>query len=109
MSLGFSGGQFSQNPCEVTLEDQRMEDAGITKESSAAGHAWARYSIAPTTVALALAVRSLLIPVLHDDAIFYYFIPSVLISAAIGGLGPGLLATGLSLVAAYFFVTDVSL
>jgi two-component system, LuxR family, sensor kinase FixL len=86
-----------------------MEDAGITKESSAAGHTWARYGIAPTTVALALAVRSLLIPVLHDEAIFYYFIPSVLISAAVGGLGPGLLATGLSLVAAYFVVTDVSL
>jgi two-component system, LuxR family, sensor kinase FixL len=86
-----------------------MEDAGNTKESSAAAHTWARYGIAPTTVALALAVRSLLIPLLHDEAIFYYFIPSVLISAAIGGLGPGSLATGLSLVAAYFVVTDVSL
>jgi len=85
-----------------------MEDAGITKKSSAVGHAWARYGIAPITVALALAVRSLLIPVLHDDAIFYYFIPCVLVSAAIGGLGPGLLATGLSLAAAYFVFTDVS-
>jgi two-component system, LuxR family, sensor kinase FixL len=91
------------------LEDQRMEDAGITKESSASGNTWARYGIAPTTVALALAARSLLIPVLHDDAIFYYFIPSVLVSAAFGGLGPGLFATGLSLAATYFAVTDVSL
>jgi two-component system, LuxR family, sensor kinase FixL len=90
------------------LEGQRMEDFGIAKESSVGKHTWARYGIAPTTVALALAVRSLLIPVLHDDAIFYYFIPSVLVSAAIGGFGPGLLATGLSLAAAYFVVTDVS-
>src|SRR5215470_3963257 len=87
----------------------RMEAAGIAKDSSRVRHTWARYGIAPTTVALALAVRSLLIPVLHDDAIFYYFIPSVLISAAVGGLGPGLLATGLSLMAAYFVITDVSL
>jgi hypothetical protein len=62
--------------------------------SSSLERGWAlRYGVAPCTVALALAVRSLLIPVLHDDAIFYYFTPPVLISAAIGGLGPGLLAT----------------
>jgi len=59
-----------------------------------------RYGVAPTVVALALAARALLTPVLHDDAIFFYFVPPVLISAAIGGIGPGLLATGLSLAAA---------
>ncbi|HET9717409.1 MAG TPA: PAS domain S-box protein [Pseudolabrys sp.] len=63
-----------------------------------------RYGVAPTTVALALAVRALLAPVLHDDAIFFYFVPPVLVSAAIGGLGPGLLATALSLAAALFVV-----
>ena len=68
-----------------------------------------RYGVAPSTVALALAARVLLTPVLHDDAIFFYFIPPVLISAGIGGLGPGILATGLSLAAAFFLVADVSL
>ena len=63
-----------------------------------------RYGVAPSTVALALAARALLTPVLHDDAIFFYFIPPVLISAGIGGLGPGLLATALSLAAALFLV-----
>lgn len=67
-----------------------------------------RYGIAPSTIALALAVRALLVPVLHDDAIFYYFIPPVLISAGIGGLGPGLLATALGIAAAYFVVADVA-
>jgi two-component system, LuxR family, sensor kinase FixL len=67
-----------------------------------------RYGIAPSTVALALAFRALLTPVLHDDAIFYYFIPPVLISAGIGGLGPGLLATALGLAAAYFVVADIA-
>ncbi len=45
---------------------------------------------------------------LHDDAIFYYFIPPVLISAGIGGLGPGLLATALGIAAAYFVVADIA-
>jgi two-component system, LuxR family, sensor kinase FixL len=68
-----------------------------------------RYGVAPSTVALALAVRALLTPVLHDDAIFFYFIPPVLLSAAIGGLGPGLLATALSVMAAFFLVTEASI
>jgi two-component system, LuxR family, sensor kinase FixL len=67
-----------------------------------------RYGVAPSTVALALAARSLLTPVLHDDAIFFYFIPPVLISAGIGGLGPGLLATVLSMAAAIFLVAGAA-
>ena len=67
-----------------------------------------RYGIAPTAVALALAARALLAPIFHDDTIFLYFVPSVLISAGIGGLGPGLLATALSLVAAFFVLTNAA-
>ena len=67
-----------------------------------------RYGVAPSTVALALAARALLTPVLHDDAIFFYFIPPVLVSAGIGGLGPGLLATVLSIAAALFIVADAA-
>ena len=62
--------------------------------SSAFDQGWPlRYGVAPSSVALALAVRALLAPVLHDDAIFFYFVPPLLVSAGIGGLGPGLLAT----------------
>jgi two-component system, LuxR family, sensor kinase FixL len=79
------------------------------KLSSSREYSWAvRYGVAPCTIALALAVRSLLIPVLHDDAIFYYFTPPVLISAGIGGLGPGLLATALGIAAAYLVIIEVS-
>ena len=67
-----------------------------------------RYGIAPTAVALALAARALLAPILHDDSIFLYFVPTVLISAGVGGLGPGLLATTLSLVAAFFVLSSAS-
>ncbi len=65
-----------------------------------------RYGVAPTFVALALATRALLSPVLHDDAIYLYFVPPVLISAGIGGLGPGLLATALSIAVAFLVVSD---
>ncbi len=65
-----------------------------------------RYGVAPAVVAMALVARALLAPVLHGDTIFLYFVPAVLISAAIGGLGPGLLATALSLVAAAFIVAQ---
>ncbi len=58
-----------------------------------------RYGVAPTTVALALAVRSLLTPFFPSEAIFLYFMPPVLIAAGVGGLGPALLATGLSVAA----------
>jgi two-component system sensor kinase FixL len=67
-----------------------------------------RYGLAPTFVALALAVRALLVPILHDESLFLYFVPAVLISAGVGGLGPGLLATGLSIVAAYFVLANAS-
>jgi len=67
-----------------------------------------RYGVAPTAVALALAARALLAPILHDDTIFLYFVPAVLISAGIGGLGPGLLATALSLAAAYSVFTGAA-
>jgi two-component system sensor kinase FixL len=63
------------------------------------GRIW-RYGTAPVAVVLALAVRTLLVPILHDDALFLYFVPPVLIAAAVGGAGPGLLATGLGLLLA---------
>jgi two-component system sensor kinase FixL len=65
------------------------------------GRIW-RYGVAPTLVAVALALRALISPVLPGDAFLLYFLPPVLISAGLGGLGPGLLATLLSVFAAFF-------
>ncbi len=67
-----------------------------------------RYGVAPTSLVLALAVRALLVPILHDDSLFLYFVPAVLVSAGVGGFGPGLLATTLSIVAAYIVLTSAS-
>jgi len=61
-----------------------------------AGGVW-RYGVAPIAVVLALAGRTLLTPELHSEAVFLYFVPPILLASGIGGLGPGLLATALSL------------
>lgn len=64
-----------------------------------------RYGIAPVGVVLALAGRALLSPALHNDALFLYFVPPVLLAAGFGGIGPGLLATALGLGSAYLVMT----
>jgi two-component system sensor kinase FixL len=56
-----------------------------------------RYGIALLAVALAFAARAALASVLHSEAPFIFFVPAVLAASGIGGLGPGLLATLLSL------------
>jgi two-component system sensor kinase FixL len=65
-----------------------------------------RYAIAPAGVAVALAARAVLEPLLRGEAPYLFFVPAVLAAAGVGGLGPGLLATGLSLLAAVLFVAD---
>ena len=62
---------------------------------------WA-YGVAPIAIVLSLAGRTLITPSLHNEALFLYFVPPVLLAAGFGGLGPGLLATALGLAAAYF-------
>ncbi|MGB9020177.1 MAG: PAS domain S-box protein [Pseudolabrys sp.] len=73
--------------------------------SSLFEYGWAlRYGVAPMMVALGLAIRSLLAPVLTSETVYTYFVPSVLVSAWLGGLGPGLVATVLSVFAATFLL-----
>ena len=62
------------------------------------GQALARYGLAPALVALAFAARALLAPVLEHDAPFLFFVPAVLAASGLGGVGPGVIATGLGLV-----------
>jgi two-component system, LuxR family, sensor kinase FixL len=69
------------------------------------------YSLALSCVALSFAIRLLLQPLLGHDAPFLFFVPAVVAAGALGGLGPGLVATALSLwLALEFFITapDIS-
>jgi two-component system sensor kinase FixL len=62
-----------------------------------------QYGLAPIAVAFAFAARVALQPVLVDEAPYLFFVPAVLVAAGIG-LGPGLVATALSLAVGCFFV-----
>src|SRR6185312_9967831 len=67
---------------------------------------WLPYVLAPVLVAASLLVRSLLLPVLHNQTALLYFIPAVLMAAGLGGAGPGLLATALSLICVFTIFMD---
>src|SRR5262249_29616139 len=66
-----------------------------------------RYALAPVAVALAFLARLALTPILGDASPYLLFVPAVLTAAGLGGFGPGLLATGLSVVLG-FFVSTIS-
>lgn len=59
------------------------------------------YLVACAIVALAFVLRAALAPFLHDQTSYLFFIPAVLIASGLGGFGPGLFATSLSLAAIF--------
>src|SRR5262245_2668781 len=67
-----------------------------------------RYGLAPLAVAIALLIRLALAPVLDEASPYLLFVPAVLTAAGLAGLGPGLLATALSLVIGGFMVMPSS-
>jgi len=64
-----------------------------------------RYSVAALAVAVALLAKLLLDPLTVQDTPFLLVFSAIIVSAWYGGLGPGLMATGLSVLATdYFFL-----
>ena len=67
--------------------------------------AWLRYGAAVLAVTLAVLLRLPLQGLLGAEAPFLFFFPAIMFASWYGGLGPGLLATALSVPAAtYFFM-----
>jgi two-component system, LuxR family, sensor kinase FixL len=64
-----------------------------------------RYGLALFAVAIAFLARLALTPILGDASPYVLFVPAVLVAAGLGGLGPGLLATGLSILLGFFVIT----
>jgi PAS domain S-box-containing protein len=65
----------------------------------------ARYGVAMLAIAAAMLLRWALQPLLGVSAPFILFYPAVMVAGWYGGLGPGLLASGLAaLLARYFFI-----
>lgn len=54
------------------------------------------YLIAVAAAGIAFGVRVSLDPLLDEQGVFLFYVPAVLIAGVIGGIGPGLVATGLS-------------
>ncbi|WP_454621131.1 PAS domain S-box protein [Bradyrhizobium cenepequi] len=67
-----------------------------------------RYAIAVTGVVVAFAGRFAFVPLLEDQAPYLFFLPAVLLAAGVGGFGPGILATGLSVPLVFFFLAKFS-
>jgi PAS domain S-box-containing protein len=64
-----------------------------------------RYGVAALAVGVALLVKLLLDPLTVQDTPFLLVFGAIMVSAWYGGLGPGLMATGLSVLATdYFFL-----
>ena len=79
-----------------------MKEAGKSAAVLApgqSGRGWASaYAIALLAVAATLGLRLVLGPVLGDYPVLVLYVPAVLLASALGGIGPGLFATGLSVV-----------
>src|SRR5215469_11350925 len=67
-----------------------------------------RYALAPAAVAVVFLARVALTPLLGDASPYLLFTPAVLVASGLGGLGPGLLATGLSVVLGFVVTTSSS-
>src|SRR5687767_5595376 len=69
-------------------------------------HPLLRYGVVPPAIATAMLLRWPLWPVLEGELGFLLLWPTVIVCAWWGGLGPGLLATGLSALSAAFFLLE---
>ena len=56
------------------------------------------YVVSLALVVIAFAVRSQLAPTLSGQALYLFLLPPVLIAGVLGGMGPGLLATAVTLI-----------
>jgi PAS domain S-box-containing protein len=65
-----------------------------------------RYGVAALIVGVAVLVKLLLDPLTTQDTPFLLILGAIMVSAWYGGLGPGLLATGLSALATDYFFLD---
>jgi len=70
-------------------------------------HVLRPYGIAILAIELGLALKLALASELHGEASYLFFLPAILIASALGGWGPGLVATALGLALGLYFVTDV--
>src|SRR5436309_8067257 len=64
------------------------------------------YAVSILGIVAGLALKLAFASVLRGEASYVLFVPAVLLASALGGWGPGLLATTLGLALGLFFVAD---
>src|SRR5438477_10214158 len=89
---------------EVAAESTEAPARSAGPRQSAIRLAIGQYGAAVAVIAVALAARVLMAPILQDEAPYLFFVPAVLIAAGVGGFWPGLLATGLGVLLGFFFI-----
>jgi len=62
------------------------------------------YLVAIAATGACVALRLLLMPYFHDDLVFLLFVPALVASAAVGGIGPTLLAGALSILLSFWVI-----
>jgi two-component system sensor kinase FixL len=65
-----------------------------------------QYGIAVAAIIVAVGVKLLLASTLRGEASYLFFLPAILIASALGGWGPGLLATALGFALGFYFIAD---
>jgi two-component system, LuxR family, sensor kinase FixL len=94
-----------------------MADSAVRSEPSvAAGAADADalrraatdYALALAVALLGFAVRRMLDPILTVQATYIFFTPAIIVASAVGGFGPGLLATALGVAGGLYFSGDLA-
>ena len=102
-------GTSGRSPMKTLLADLAVKS---TRAGAASG-LWSRalrwpdgfrYALAPLAVAIAFVARSALTPILQTDMPYLFFVPAVLVAGGLGGLGPGLVATGLGTLLGFSFM-----
>jgi two-component system, LuxR family, sensor kinase FixL len=87
---------------ETTAREGLSRMTGRRRPGAYLGHLHA-YVVALAAVAATLAVRFALDPLLGGTLALILFVPALIVVAALGGLGPALAATALSIVSTYAF------
>lgn len=82
--------------------------ATINAKTNSGRDTFIRYTVAVCAVAGGLALRLTVGPALGSTVPYITFFPAVMLAAWFGGLGPGILAAALSLLAAYYFALETS-
>jgi two-component system, LuxR family, sensor kinase FixL len=89
----------------LPAEPTRKGDPSVFRPRLMLGKAL-RYGLAVLAIAVAFSVRLALEPILGDASPYLLFVPAVLVAGGLGGLGPGLLATALSVPLGLFATMD---